>query len=126
HRIGLALPGPEPDYRDDIGLRPVLDVLPELLPDRLEQRRGHDRLALVIAEEVDHPACCLLLGDMAHPARSERSTVSRDRPHSTGMESITHTSSAGRLVSMAMILTSQPMVAASLRSRLLYPDWPGR
>ena len=65
HHIGLALPGPEPDYRDAVGLRPVLDVLPELLPDRLEQRRGHDRLAPVIVEEVDHPACRLQLGDIA-------------------------------------------------------------
>jgi len=54
HHIGLALPGLEPDHRDTVGLRPVLDLPPELLPDRLKQRRGRDRLAPVIAQEVDH------------------------------------------------------------------------
>jgi hypothetical protein len=61
----------------------------------------------------------------AHPARSEGLTVSRERPRSTGVESITHTSSCSRLVSVASTRISQHMVAASLRSRLLPPDWPG-
>ena len=39
-------------------------VLPEARPDRLEQRRGHDRLAPVIVEEIDHPAGSLQLGDV--------------------------------------------------------------
>jgi len=37
----------------------------------------------------------------AYPARSLRRTVSRDRPHSTGVESTTHTSPVHRLVSRA-------------------------
>ena len=37
----------------------------------------------------------------AHPARSERLAVSRDRPHSTGVESTTHTSSVHTAVSAA-------------------------
>ena len=48
------------------------------------------------------------------------------RPHSTGVESTSHTSSPHRLVSQASMRISQHMVAASLRTRLLYPDWPGR
>jgi len=62
HHIGLALPGPEPDHRDAAGLRPVPDLPPELLPDRLEQRRGRDWLAPVIVQEVDHPARSLQPG----------------------------------------------------------------
>jgi hypothetical protein len=45
HHVGLALPGLKGDHRDAVGLRPVPDIPPELLPDRLEQRRGDDRLA---------------------------------------------------------------------------------
>src|SRR5699024_3967062 len=55
----------------------------------------------------------------AHPARSERLTVSRDRAHSTGVESMTHTSSVATLVSVPSILTSQDIVPDSLRSLLL-------
>ncbi len=62
----------------------------------------------------------------AYPASSERRTVSVDRPHSTGVESTTHTSSAHRLVSRASTRISHAIVAAILRSRLLYPLWPGR
>ena len=50
---------------------------------------------------------------------SERFTVSRERPHSTGVESTTHTSSVAMLVCAPSALTSQAMVSASLRSRLL-------
>jgi hypothetical protein len=65
HHVGLALPGLEPDHRDAAGLRPVPDVAAELLPDRLEQRRGDDRLAPVVVEEPDHSARSLQLGDIA-------------------------------------------------------------
>src|SRR5207248_858810 len=65
HHIGLALPGLEADHRDAASPRPVLDAAAELLPDRLEQRRRHDRLAPVLVEEPDHPASSLQLGDIA-------------------------------------------------------------
>ena len=65
HHIGLAFPRLEPDHRDAAGLRPVAHVLAEFRPDRLEQRRGHDPLAPVIVEEIDHPAGSLQLGDVA-------------------------------------------------------------
>jgi hypothetical protein len=65
HHLGLALPSPEPDHRDTVDLRPILDVAPELLPDRLEQRRRHDRLAPVLVEEPDHPTGGLQLGHIA-------------------------------------------------------------
>jgi hypothetical protein len=64
HHIGLALPGLKPDQRDAAALRPVPDIPAELLPDRLKQRRGHDRLAPVLVEEPDHPARGLQLGDI--------------------------------------------------------------
>jgi hypothetical protein len=44
-------------------------------------------------------------------------TVFLDRAHSTGVESATHMSSLNRLVSRASTI-SQPIVLASLRSRL--------
>jgi hypothetical protein len=46
-------------------------------------------------------------------------TVSFDRAHSTGVESTSHTSSVAMLVSAASAPTSQAIVSASLRSRLL-------
>jgi hypothetical protein len=45
--------------------------------------------------------------------------VSRERPHSTGVESAIHTSSLNRLVSRPSTPISQLIVPASLRSRLL-------
>src|SRR5664279_1172251 len=62
----------------------------------------------------------------AKPARSERLAVSRDRPHSTGVESAIHTSSLNMLVRVPSARISQLRVPTSLRSRLLYPDCPGR
>ena len=61
----------------------------------------------------------------AHPARSERLTVSRERVHSTGVESITHMSSVATLVSLPRAVINLDMVAASFRSRLSYPGWRG-
>ncbi len=55
----------------------------------------------------------------APPARSERFTVSRDRAHSTGVESTTQTSSVQTLVSRASLPVSQFKVPARRRSRLL-------
>jgi hypothetical protein len=54
----------------------------------------------------------------AQPASSERRAVFRDQPHSTGVESTTHTS-VHRLVSRASMPASQFIVAASPRSRVL-------
>jgi len=52
--------------------------------------------------------------------------VSRDRPHSTGVESASHTSSLNRLVWVPRARINQLRVPPSLRSRLLYPDCAGR
>ncbi len=49
----------------------------------------------------------------AQPARSERRAVSRERPHSTGVESTTHTSSPAAPVRRPSPPTGQPMVAAT-------------
>ena len=69
--------------------------------------------------EAQYPYC-------AHPARSERFTVSRDRPHSTGVESTTETSSAHSEVSAASTRITTVIRAAEARSRLLYPGCSGR
>lgn len=65
-------------------------------------------------------------------ARSDRLAVSRDRPHSTGVESAIHTSS-NILVRVPSARMSQLSVPTSLHSRLLYPgcwgrygNWPDR
>src|SRR6478609_9837086 len=62
----------------------------------------------------------------AKPARSERLAVSRERPHSTGVESAIHTSSPNMLVRVPSARISQLKVPTNLRSRLLYPGCPGR
>src|SRR5262245_42577800 len=69
--------------------------------------------------EAQYPYC-------AHPARSERLTVSRDRPHSTGVESTTQTSSAHSEASVASTRITTVIRAAEARSRLLYPGCRGR
>ena len=58
---------------------------------------------------------------MTQPAKSERQTASRDRAHSTGVESTTQTSSNHTLVSRARAPINQFSVAATWRSRLLQP-----
>jgi hypothetical protein len=55
HHLGLAVLDHKGDHRDAIGPRPALEIAAELVPDRLEQRRGHDWPAPVIVE-VDRPA----------------------------------------------------------------------
>ena len=73
HHLGLPFCGLKGDHRDAVGLRPALDVPAELLPDRLEQRRGHDRLAPVIVEEIHHSAGSLQLIHVAvqiHPVQA--------------------------------------------------------
>jgi hypothetical protein len=55
----------------------------------------------------------------AQPARSEHLTVSRERPHSTGVESTTHTSSLHTAVMVARIRLTLRIRPAALRSRLL-------
>jgi hypothetical protein len=55
----------------------------------------------------------------AHPASSDRRAVSRDRPHSTGVESATQTSSDQIAVSAASSRVGWLIVPASFRSRLL-------
>ncbi len=55
----------------------------------------------------------------AHPARSERLTVSRERPHSTGVESTIHTSSLHTEVSVASSRVTRRSNSAALRRRLL-------
>ncbi len=55
----------------------------------------------------------------AYPARSGCFTVSRERAHSTEVESTTHTSSVHTLVSRASTPISQFIVAARARRRLL-------
>ena len=55
----------------------------------------------------------------AHPAKSERFTVSRERAHSTGVESTTHTSSVAMLVSAPSMPINHDIVSPSLRSLLL-------
>src|SRR6476660_2673794 len=62
----------------------------------------------------------------AKPARSDRLAVSRDRPHSTGVESAIHTSSSNMLVRVPSARMSQLSVPTSLRSLLLYPGCWGR
>jgi len=52
--------------------------------------------------------------------------VSLDRPHSTGVESATHTSSAHSVVSRANAPITQRIVSGKARNRLLYPDCCGR
>lgn len=56
---------------------------------------------------------------LGHPANSEPSAASRDRAHSTGVESTTQTSSVHKVVSRASTPISQPIVEPSRRSRLL-------
>ena len=53
------------------------------------------------------------------PARSERLTVSRERPHSTGVEPTIHTSSLHTEVSVASSRVTRRSSPALLRSRLL-------
>jgi hypothetical protein len=55
----------------------------------------------------------------------KRFAVGRDRPHSTGVESINHVASAQASVSAAGIRITDGSIDAALRSRLSYPDWPG-
>src|SRR5262249_46608473 len=56
-------------------------VSAELLPDRLEQRRGHDGLAPVLAEEPDHPAGRLQPGHIAVEIQPvQAGDVQRDMP----------------------------------------------
>jgi len=53
-----------------------------------------------------------------------RVTVSRDRPHSTGVESTTQTSSLHSEVSIASIRITRMNRKNAFRIRLLYPDCP--
>src|SRR3984957_3401149 len=69
--------------------------------------------------EAQYPYC-------AQPARSERLAVSLERPHSTGVESTTQTSSAHRLVPAARTRMQCRISPAAGRSRLLYPGCCGR
>jgi hypothetical protein len=62
----------------------------------------------------------------AHPARSEGLTVSRERPHSTGVESTVHTSSRPMEVSVASTPVTRRSSSAALRRRLLQPGCFGR
>ena len=55
----------------------------------------------------------------AHPARSERFVVSRDRPHSTGVESTTHTSSVHREVHATRCAMTARSIPAAARTRSL-------
>jgi hypothetical protein len=55
----------------------------------------------------------------AHPARSERLAVSRERPHSTGVESTTQTSLVHGMVSAARTRMQSLISEAAARSRLL-------
>ena len=56
----------------------------------------------------------------AHPARSERFAVPRERPHSTRVESTTQTSSVDSVVPAARTRMQCRISAAAPRSRLLY------
>ncbi|EST18495.1 hypothetical protein M878_45075 [Streptomyces roseochromogenus subsp. oscitans DS 12.976] len=56
---------------------------------------------------------------MGPSGQSERLTVSREHPHSTGAESTTHTSSLHIEVLMARMRVIRRMRSAALRSRLL-------
>ena len=55
-----------------------------------------------------------------------RLTVSRDRPHSTGVESTTQTSLLHSAVSIASIRITRMNSQNAFRTRLLYPDCPIR
>jgi hypothetical protein len=55
----------------------------------------------------------------AQPARSERRAVSRERPHSTGVQSTTQTSSVHKLVSAASSRIKVVISTAAARSRRL-------
>jgi hypothetical protein len=55
----------------------------------------------------------------AHPARSERLAVSRELPHSTGVESTTHTSSVQIVVPAARTRMQCRISPAAARRRLL-------
>jgi hypothetical protein len=62
----------------------------------------------------------------AHPARSDRRAVLRDRPHSTWMESTTQTSSVHTVASPANTRMHCRIRHAAAHSRLLYPGcWGG-
>ena len=62
----------------------------------------------------------------AQPARAERRTAGRERAHSTGVESTTQARSPHRSVSWARARIARASSGSAARSRLLYPDWPGR
>jgi hypothetical protein len=62
--------------------------------------------------ETQYPYC-------AHPARSERLTVSLERAHSTGVESTTRTSSVHRLVLAARTRVQWRTSPRAARGRLL-------
>jgi hypothetical protein len=99
-----------------------LDILtdPTLLPRDLEAlRAGRVRRVRLLRQPFP-----LRLGAAAAPAvyrarAADRVRAHRRRPHSTGVESASHTSSLHRLVSRASMPISQPTVPASARSRLL-------
>jgi hypothetical protein len=128
HQIGLALPGLEADHRDATSLRPVLDAAAKLLPDRLEQRRRHDRLAPVLVKEPDHPASSLQLGDIAIEIRPvQTGDVQPDMPghHVRG----SHRSWLGRQSTTVTFITLSTrihdlrMIPRSVPCRQNYRTW---
>jgi hypothetical protein len=60
------------------------------------------------------------------PARLERWTVGRDMPHGTGVESVIHTVSIQKSLSMASSRIMRLTNGRAARRRLLYPDCCGR
>jgi hypothetical protein len=82
HHVRLAVANLERDDRHRVGLRPRLHVRPELVADPFEQRRGRDRVAPVVVQEVDHPARGLQLGH--EPGQVEPVQVGDIQPDVTG------------------------------------------
>jgi hypothetical protein len=116
HRMGFLEPYLPKQYQGRYIVRPA-GLAGALAAARVTERGGIDELILLL----DRTRAAL---GTRHPDPVQ--AVSRDRPHSTGAESTTHTSSVHSEVSMASIRITRMNSANALRIRLLYPDCPIR
>lgn len=73
HHVSLAIALLEAHHRDVFGLGEVVDGFAEGGADLVEQRRGGDLVAAVLAEESDHLPADLEVGDVGvqvHPVQA--------------------------------------------------------
>jgi hypothetical protein len=114
--VAHAWPG-HAAFEVELAFEGLVDGLDDLAQGFEEPGAGPGWLALAGRAQQAYSGTCQGCFEVAPVV--VRRVVSRERPHSTGVESATHTSSAHRLVPAASARISQPIVAASLRSRLL-------